>query len=46
VVSTQQFTCTTGANTHLLNVADLAAGVYQVQLTMGNQTATRVIVVE
>jgi hypothetical protein len=46
VVSTQQFTCSTGANTHLLNVADLAAGVYQVQLAMGNQTATRVIVVE
>jgi hypothetical protein len=46
VVSAQQFNCSTGANTHLLNVAELAAGVYQVQLTMGNQTASRVIVVE
>ncbi|MFN5621519.1 MAG: FG-GAP-like repeat-containing protein [Flavobacteriales bacterium] len=46
VVSTQQFSCSTGANTHQLNVADLAAGVYQLQMTVGNQQATRVIVVE
>jgi hypothetical protein len=46
VVSARQFACSTGSNTHQLNVADLAAGVYQLQMTMGNQQATRMIVVE
>jgi hypothetical protein len=46
IILSQQYNCNTGANTHQMNVANLASGIYQLQLNMGNQTATRKIVVE
>jgi hypothetical protein len=46
VVLNQQVNSTTGANTHGLNVANLASGIYQLQVVRGNQTATRKVVIE
>ena len=46
VVLNQQINSTTGANTHSLNVANLAAGIYQLQVVRGNQTASRKVVIE
>jgi hypothetical protein len=46
IVLNQQINSTTGVNNHELNVANLAAGIYQLQIVRGNQTATRKVVIE
>jgi hypothetical protein len=46
VVLNQQVNSTAGANTHGLNVSNLASGIYQLQVVRGNQTATRKVVIE
>jgi hypothetical protein len=46
VVMNENINSTSGANTHRLNVATLAAGIYQLQVVRGNQSATRKVVIE
>lgn len=46
IVLGQQLNSVTGSNTHRLNVSDLTAGVYQLQLMRGNQISTSKIVIE
>jgi hypothetical protein len=46
VVFNENINSTSGFNTHRLNVANLAAGIYQLQVVRGNQTATRKVVIE
>jgi hypothetical protein len=46
VVCTKQVNSATGANTHRLDVSNLAAGVYQLQVIRGNQSTSRKIVIE
>jgi hypothetical protein len=46
VVFSQAFFGGTGANVHQLNVAELAAGIYQLQVVRDNQVASRKVVIE
>jgi hypothetical protein len=46
VVLNENINSTSGFNTHRLNVANLAAGIYQLQIARGNQTATHKVVIE
>ncbi|MFN5296470.1 MAG: T9SS type A sorting domain-containing protein, partial [Flavobacteriales bacterium] len=46
VVFSQSFFGGTGANVHQLNVAELAAGIYQLQVVRDNQVASRKVVIE
>jgi hypothetical protein len=46
IVFNENINSTSGFNTHRLNVASLAAGIYQLQVVRGNQTANRKVVIE
>ncbi len=46
VVLTKQVNCTTGNNTHRMDVSNIASGVYQLQVVRGNQSVARKIVIE
>jgi hypothetical protein len=46
VVYAKQIFGATGVNNHRMNVSGIAAGIYQLQVTRGNQTASRKLVIE
>jgi hypothetical protein len=46
VVYSKQINGTSGANSHRINITDVAAGLYNVQVTRGNQTVSRKLVIE
>jgi hypothetical protein len=46
VVYSKQIFGATGVNNHRMNVSGIAAGIYQLQVTRGNQTASRKLVIE
>jgi len=46
VVLNENINSASGSNTHRLNVANLAAGIYQLQVVRGNQSASRKVVIK